>query len=349
MARNQRRESGRLNGTVYRPFLGALWRAMESYGLNPEQVIDPAIYSPDAYSAPSERLAIRQQDDIYLRALAASGDPAVGIRMGEHLLPSHFGALGHAWLASSTLRTALQRTQRFARMMNERMEFVLDTLPEALRVSVRADIDTRCPEMRADFQVSCLVTMCRYASGASFVPARVQLRRAEPTDRSAWDRFFGIEVRFGQPVNALSIPLAAADRRSTGSNPALVALHEEVIERSLAQLDRGAIGNRARFAITDQLPSGGISEDTVAQALNVSTRSLHRKLKNEGLAFNTLLQDVRQRLARKYIDEPGYRVTEIAFLLGYADPSAFSRAFRAWFGVSPTEARRRRAPGAPFD
>lgn len=338
-----------LGGTVYRPFLGALWRALESYGLNPERVIDPAIYSPGADSVPSERLAIRQQDDIYSRTLAASGDPAVGIRMGEHVLPSHFGALGHAWLASSTLRTGLQRTQRFARMMNERMELVLDALPEALRVSVRADIDTRCPELRADFQLSLLVTMCRYTSGPSFAPARVQLRRAEPADRSAWDRFFGVDVDFGQPLNALSIRLADADRRSTGSSTTLVELHEEVIERSLAQLDRDAIGNRARFAIADQLSSGDINEDSIARALNVSTRSLHRKLKDEGLTFTGLLQDVRRRLARKYIGEPGYRVTEVAFLLGYADPSAFSRAFRSWFGVSPTEARRTGGSRAGLD
>jgi AraC-like DNA-binding protein len=75
--------------------------------------------------------------------------------------------------------------------------------------------------------------------------------------------------------------------------------------------------------------------------LNISKRTLHRKLRENDETFRSLLLQVRRDLAERYIDNPDYSVTEIAFLLGYNDTSAFSRAFRNWFGYSPTQARGR--------
>ena len=89
----------------------------------------------------------------------------------------------------------------------------------------------------------------------------------------------------------------------------------------------------------DQLPSGAVSEVSVAQALNMTTRTLHRKLVEKGISFRFLLTNVRKELVQRYINEPAYSITEISFLLGYNDTSAFSRAFKRWHGQSPTQAR----------
>ena len=90
----------------------------------------------------------------------------------------------------------------------------------------------------------------------------------------------------------------------------------------------------------EQLPSGGVTEAGVAKALSLTTRTLHRRLSEKGVSFRSLLTRVRRELVERYIDEPAYSMTEIAFLLGYADTSAFSHAFKRWHGVSPTQARR---------
>jgi AraC-like DNA-binding protein len=95
------------------------------------------------------------------------------------------------------------------------------------------------------------------------------------------------------------------------------------------------------MAIVEELPSGRATEEQVAEALSMSRRTLHRRLREHGTTFRGILAQTRQELARRYIGDARYSVTEVAFTLGYADTSAFSRAFRGWFGISPTEARQR--------
>jgi AraC-like DNA-binding protein len=91
--------------------------------------------------------------------------------------------------------------------------------------------------------------------------------------------------------------------------------------------------------LAEQLPSSRVTESDLARALNMSTRTLHRKLREKNETFRSLLEQVRTDLAGRYIRNRNYNVTEIAFLLGYTDISSFSRVFKGWFGHSPTEAR----------
>ena len=139
--------------------------------------------------------------------------------------------------------------------------------------------------------------------------------------------------------NSLVISAADADRQLSTSNPEMARLHEEIIQRYLMQLDRENIINRARLHLMEQLPSGRVTEDDTARSLNVSKRTLQRKLRENGQTYRSLLERVRVALADRYLQNDAYSMTEIAFLLGYTDTSAFSRAFRNWRGHSPTRER----------
>ena len=166
------------------------------------------------------------------------------------------------------------------------------------------------------------------------------MRRNPPSDPRPWHELFGVEVQFNQSENCLALWNRDADKRLTGSNPMLVALHEDVIKRQIAELDRSDILKRTLAVIMDQLPSGSVSEVSVAKELNLTARTLRRRLHGKGISFRSLLTNVRKELVKRYLDDPAYSVTEISFLLGYTDTSAFSRAFRRWYGTSPTQARR---------
>ena len=91
--------------------------------------------------------------------------------------------------------------------------------------------------------------------------------------------------------------------------------------------------------IVERLPDGPPSQQQIAEALHVSNRTLQRKLKDEGTSFMDLLQDTRMQLARRYLRQPSRSVVETAYLLGFSEPSTFSRAFKRWTGVAPAEYR----------
>jgi AraC-like DNA-binding protein len=89
----------------------------------------------------------------------------------------------------------------------------------------------------------------------------------------------------------------------------------------------------------DMLPSGGITDEKIAEHLNMSERSLQRRLKEAGTTFRTILERVRKDLASTYVHDPDIELVEVAFLLGFSDQSAFSRAFKRWTGNTPSEFR----------
>jgi AraC-like DNA-binding protein len=325
--------------TVYAPMLGTLWRMLEHHGYDPAELIPEKFYRPGRKPPLSGRIRFADYDAIQAHAASLLKDPTMGIRSAMFFHPSHLGALGHAWLASSSLRTALRRGARFNRMFNEQADVQLEELPDRIRIIYRMHTQPTRPGLVGDGQMAGVMMLCRLNYGDSLVPLEVTLKRPKPQDPSPWLDYFGTEVLFGQPDNSLSFSIEDADRKLTGSDPEMIALHEEVIQRYLMKLDRGNILNRARLQIMEQLPSGRVTEDETARALNVSKRTLHRKLRENDETFRSLLTQVRTDLAERYIANADYSMTEIAFLLGYTDTSSFSRAFKSWFGSSPTQAR----------
>lgn len=326
--------------TIFAPLVGMLWRTIEAYGIDPRRVINESLYQPGSGVRMSERIAYSTYEKMEIKASQLINDPAVGLRAAEYLHPSHLGALGHAWMASSSLRTAIERARRFSRMYHEQIELLISDECDAMKVEYRLRHQSALPELLADSQLASLLALCRLNFGKSLRPAFVRMQRSPPSNPKPWHEFFGMEVQFNQSENCLALWNRDANKRLTGSNPMLVSLHEDVIKRQIAELDRSDILNRTLVVIMDQLPSGGVSEVSVAKDLNLTVRTLRRKLREQGIGFRSLLTNVRKELVRRYIDDPSYSVTEISFLLGYTDTSAFSRAFRRWNGTSPTEARR---------
>ena len=118
-----------------------------------------------------------------------------------------------------------------------------------------------------------------------------------------------------------------------------VRANERVITKYLAQFERGSVKLQVEAKLLEQLPSGHTSQESIAKALHLSSRSLQRKLKEEGTTYKQLLEDTRRELAAQYVKESELSVGEITFLLGFSEPANFSRAFKRWTGVSPSAYR----------
>jgi AraC-like DNA-binding protein len=325
--------------TVYAPALGILWRTVETYGLDPGLAIDAALYRPDKKTPVVERIRFSDFDDALARVSALVNDPAVGVRTARALHPSYFGALGHAWLVSFNLRSALKRLEQFQALLDENSNIQVRELPDRVQVAYQTNREQSCRDVLDDLHQAQLLAMCRLNFGTGLEPLEVNLRRRTPFDPGPWLEFFGPVVKFDQPEVTLAFSNEQADSPLPVANSELVALHDESIRRHLLKLNQNNILNQSRMRLADQLPAGRVTENDLARALNMSTRTLHRKLRENNETFRSLLEQVRTDLAGRYIRNRNYNITEIAFLLGYTDISAFSRAFKGWFGHSPTEAR----------
>jgi len=325
--------------TVYGPGLATLWRMLEGHGLDPRLVISASDFTPGEHGRQSRRLSFDRFDRLRTDAAELIGDPLIGLRSAEFIHPSDFGALGYSWLASSSLLTGIQRLIRYGRMFNEHETWRLDESPTEIVLTAVHVTAARRPDEVADALVAGMTALCRLNYGPRFDPDRVMLRRTTPADPGPWFSFFRCPVDFNSDANRLVLSRTKATKSLPGSDPRLAAVHEELVQRYLADLDESDITYRARVVIIDQLASGDVSEESVARALNMTKRTLHRHLRAHDETFRSLLSDVRRGLVTGYLDDPRLSLTEIAFLLGYGDASSFSRAFKVWFGTPPSAMR----------
>ena len=326
--------------TVFAPSMVNLWKSIESYGIDPAPLFAAEDIEIKLPIDPCVRLPYERVDQLRAKAEKLCGDEAFGLRSASVYLPSQLGALGYAWQASLTLRKAFLRLERFVRVVNDKAQVRVEDRDACMVVTLKVNMDSKCEFARDDGALALITRMCRMVSGDHFRLQAVNFSHAEPRDIKPYFEFFGCQLNFDQADNQLLIPLSLADEMLAGANPELALLNDKVVTRRLANIDREDIVARVRATLMDLLPNGNISDDVVADALHMSVRTMHRKLTDENNNFRTLLVEMRRGLAEQYILDNSLTLTEISLLLGFSEPSSFSRAFKSWTGNAPSEVRQ---------
>ena len=321
-------------------------RLLEMHGLDALGIARHAGVDLAAMPIPGERIAIDKVDAILRVAIPSVGDPAFGLHAARCWHPSELGVLGYAWLSSSTLRTGLDRAVRYSRLIGERGLTEIEDAREGLKVRFwarRGNPDTvPVAAVFGDIAMALLLDMCRMNAGAALRPVAATLRRRKPDPADAYARFFGCPVQFGGDENSFVLSAKDADRPLPSANRQLAALFDRMLVEELARLDRSDIVSRCRAAVLEHLSSGeGTAEDTAKQ-LHMSPRTLQRKLAEANMTYLQLVDDARKDLALRYLEDPRRSVTDITFSLGFSQPSAFTRAFKRWTRLSPSDYRRAR-------
>lgn len=329
--------------SVFAPTLINLWMTIESYGIDPGPLFAAEDIDVTLPIDPALRIPFAKVDRIRARAVKLCGDEALGIRAATLYASAQMGALGYAWQASLTLRKACERLQRFARLVNNKAVVKVEDRDGCMVVTLKLDVPSESASVRDDGALATVTRMCRLVSGDDFRLQEVNFTHPEPKDIKPYFEFFACQLNFNQAENQLLIPLALVDEVLPGANCELAAMNDRVVMRRLALLDRNDIVSRVQSQILDQLPSGNISDDSVAEALHMSVRTMHRKLAEVNSNFRSLLVETRRNLAEAYIHDSSLTLTEISLLLGFSEPSSFSRAFKNWTGLAPSEARQARS------
>jgi AraC-like DNA-binding protein len=286
------------------------------------------------------RIAHKTVDRLWAAATRIVNDPCFGLRAAEFWHPSHFNALGYAWLASSTLHQALRRLERYIHILSQATDIRLQETPEGLSLTLS---DSLQQPARMDLAMAILVDMCRLNFGPNLKPVAVRFIHPEPSCGERYFAVFKCPVYFSAGHDELVLKQEDAHKRLPGGNPHLAEINDRVMIRYLAELNQADIVHRTQAAVIERLPSGHISDEKIARALSMSVRSLQRKLQQAGTSFRKLLDQTREDLARQYIRDNQLDLTEVAFLLGFSEHSAFSRAFKRWTGQTPSALRKAEA------
>ncbi|MEH6592555.1 MAG: AraC family transcriptional regulator [Halioglobus sp.] len=321
-------------------------QTIEGAGQDPAALFAEVGLDLDALRDPHVRMPAQALQSLLLLAQERLQDPIFGLRLANYVHPTSFYSLGIAMCFSETLEDFLECYVKYYRLIstNDALEASLEGESYALKANPREGMPLI--PIRVDGFASLTVSTIRVALGSDFSPQSVALARPRPEGiEQKYEEFFGCPVTFDAAVTTIVIAGEDLSRRLPAANPELTRMYEQLTVEHLAKIDRSDFPARVHRELIRLLPTGVSGKDLVAQALNMSTRTLYNKLEGAGTTYREVLDETRRHLAEDYIRQ-NLPIYEIAYLIGFSDTANFSRAFKKWTGKSPIEFREAQLPSA---
>lgn len=293
---------------------------------------------------PDNLITLEQFIALNRAALEQSDDPALGLAYGRRLKFTTHGALSQAAVSSDTVEQALKVLIKYFRIRFGYMELTFFTEGEdaVVQLDIQHDLEdlyvfTVEVVMASIMDVNLLLFGDRLLEGG-----RCRLAYPAPGHRAAYRELFGDRVAFGQSANQLRFRRQFLGLPIALSNPVTRRVAEAQCEEEMRSM-AAAVSTAGRvtrlLGSVQRGPMPGL--DAVAEQMHVSPRTLRRQLSQENTHFQVILDGVRHRRALDLLGRSRLTIDEIAWRLGYSDPSNFGRAFRKWEGVSPSVWRER--------
>lgn len=270
-----------------------------------------------------------------------SGDPGIALKLGSEDRIERYDPVAIAALYTRSFRDALQRMARYKQL----------TCPEEIEITERGGEcvlhfkwllakDAEPPAL-VDVCFAWVMAIARRGTGRKIAPLRVEFRRP-PSERDLYETHFGCRVKFNAARNALVFRGTDVDSPFLTHNPEMLRLiapplEEELQDRTTAQ----TVAEQAKTVVKRLLAGRRPAIHDVAREMNVSQRTLQRRLTGVGATFQRVLEDARRELARHYLLHSALELNQTAYLLGYEDANSFYRAFHEWEGTTPGQWRTR--------
>lgn len=289
----------------------------------------------------NHRMPVRCQVALLDKAANSLNDDNLGFNLAQSFEPRALGLLFYVMASSQTLGDALQRIARYSSITNEALVFtVLDGRELALHLTYTA-LPRHSDRHQIEFCVFGAIRLCRILTGTRLVPQRVSIAHQRSGDTLAMSRFAGTKVEFGADIDAIVLQPDERERPLVNADPYLNDLMLEYCEAalSLRATNASPLRTSVENAIAPLLPHGKVRSEVIARQLGMSERTFTRRLSAEGLSFSEILQQMRRDLAVRYLSDRSLHVSQVAWLLGFQEVSAFSHAFKQWTGLAPSQMR----------
>jgi len=322
--------------TVIGSYVAAIIRALEARGIATSAILEAAALPRVPPNDPLARVPLASLQKLLDAAVTLTDDPYFGLYAAKFLHPSNLHALGYALLASGSLRELCGRLARHFRLL------ATTVVPRLLETDDGARLEfpmlAENPHLGDDIFGLFLVNLISELSDGKIRPLAIDLHRPTPADGgSRHRRAFGCPLRFDASYVSMLFDAGALDMPLSGASRELAEYNEQIAVGYLAKFDRNDIETRVRALVQQQLPLRTLTKEDAARHLHMSPHTLQIKLSKNNTTFQAVVNETRRALACMHLENSALSITEIAYMLGFTDTSNFSRAFRRWTGLSPSE------------
>jgi AraC-like DNA-binding protein len=308
-------------------------------GISEERFLEGTSLDPELIPNPRATIDIEEWAALLIRATEITGDPAIGLSMGEHWSQSMLQVVGQLIGACRTLREAFSLFDRYRALIGNNLMWTLEEHGD--RAYLYIDPKVSHP-VAARIGLEAVMIFV-YRLGRTFVPAadpmesEVWFRHAAPEYQSQYARVFGCVVRFERPRYAFAYPRWQLDVPHSLGDDMLREVLRNNAEALLRERDSHSIAERVRAILRYEQDVAHIDVQRIAKQLGLNVRALRRKLGAERAPLSNLLDEARLRVAQRALAKPDVSIKEVAHDLGFSEASAFHRAFKRWSGQTPAQ------------
>ena len=304
-------------------------------GFNPRDVLAAVGLSRAQLQAPEHRIHIDAAVRLLEDSAVASGCQTFGLSMAESRQLSDFGVVSLLLSHQRTLRDALQVVVDYRHLMNDSLAIFIEEAGKMVIIREEVVTETPMPSRQAtELAIGVMFRLCSALLGSHWHPYSVNFMHQAPDNLHLHRRLFGCTLEFGSEFNGIVCSDASLDITNPNADPAMARYAQSYLD-SLQGHQGTSMLFEVRKAIYLLLPMGRATIEQIAQSQGMNVRTLQRRLKDDGCAFNDVINDVRRDLVLRYLDNPNYPLSRIADMLGYSMASSFTRWFISQFGMPP--------------
>jgi len=314
---------------------------MKTAGLDPAPLLRKAGLSVEQIESRSTRLRVQSQIRFIEFVAEALNDDFLGFHLARDFDLRQIGLLHYVFGSSDMLGDALQRAVRYARIVNESLALKYRENNEVAVDFSYVGVPRSQDCHQSEFLMATILRACREATGRRLQPLHVKFAHHRNGDCSQLNAFLGVDAEFAAGADEITFPVSISEIPVMGADPFLNDLLVDYCEEALSRHRTGERTFRLEVenALVPLLPHGKARLGEIARRLGMSDRTLARRLSQEGVTFNTVLEELKFDLAKRYLGDPDLSISEIAWLLGYQEVSAFTHAFKRWSGKTPRQTR----------
>ncbi len=320
-------------------FARGLVAEIQNRGLDPQELLRRSDFDGSCLSDLRATMSLEQSARLAMCAVEMTGDPGLGLSIGNTAPENMLQIFGQLLLTESTIREAVATLNRFSSLFAEGPVWgLLERGDMAMFTFVPAAQLGDPTRMAVDYCLAMTARMGRHFSRQDGALHEVHVQHAPPSYAARYEEVFRCPVLFEQENNALVFPLEYVDRCQPHADSTVRVALRGAVERLLQERAQMlSVAQRVRTLLQYDRDLSTISTDRVARAVGMSVRSLRRRLGREGAPLSGLVDEARCKRACRELRRPDATIKQTAAVLGFSEPSAFHRAFKRWTGLTPLE------------
>lgn len=304
---------------------------LRSVGIEPDHPIDPTQMVPAAdYYAFLERIVA-----------AETNGTTLPLRAGAAMRCDDYGAFGLAWKSAANLRGSYERAERYARVLTSVSTYELERVDQGAFMHLHRQGERRLGmRLSNEATIASIVSISQQVSTKPFNPLAVYFKHPAPNVIEAHEAYFGCPVHFDADRDALLVSSESLQTPNQLGDASISRFFDTHLEAELSKLaDPNSLEHRIRIHVSRSLSEGVPTISDVAGHFGLSGRTLQRRLAELGYSYQALVDESRRQLAERLLQQTDYSLAEVAFMTGFSEQSAFTRAFKRWAGQTPRSFR----------